>query len=65
MPTVKTTKKDYELFRKEAMKWMQFWGLYDWEISFDFKHAENADATARWSYNDHWAVLTLSDELND
>lgn len=31
----KTTKKEFELFKKECRKWIKFFGLFDWEVYYE------------------------------
>ena len=31
---VKTTKKDFKLFKKECRKWINFFGLKQWEVKY-------------------------------
>ena len=38
---VKTTKKDFEIFKKECQKWIEILGLKDWH--FWFEHAETGE----------------------
>jgi len=45
----KTTKKDFEIFKKEAEKWLEYFGLKDWEWYWD--HADISDSTARCQFN--------------
>jgi len=45
---VKTTRKDFNLFRREAEKWVPVFGITDWRISFG--HQDYEDGTARAWY---------------
>jgi len=56
---MKTTKKHFELFKKEGRKWLREFGLLDWETFFNHK---DIDARARYSADiEHRiAVLILS-----
>ena len=40
---MKTSKKDYELFQKECRKWINIFGLLDWEPYFLHGFRENGD----------------------
>ena len=45
----KTTKKDFELFRGECEKWIEFFGLKGWDITIE--HAEDKGNRATCTYN--------------
>jgi len=56
---MKTTKKHFELFKKEGRKWLREFGLLDWETFFDH---EDIDARAEFNANVEYrtVVFTLS-----
>ena len=64
---VKTTKADYELFEKEVKRWIDFWGLTEWDVSFNHENPrlKDVDAGTRYSYADKWVVFGLTDEIHD
>jgi len=44
----KTTKKDFEVFKKEAEYWLEYFHLHDWEVHFE--HCDARGNRARcWS----------------
>lgn len=64
----KTTKKNFKQFKKFCKKWIDYFGLTDWEIEISHKNAkgnreiENRDPVA-WSWYDtasHRARITLN-----
>ena len=59
---MKTTKKDFEVFKKECEKWVNFFGLIDYE--WVYYHEKDVQARARFDCN--WAgrifSITLSTE---
>lgn len=58
---MKTTKKDFEVFKKECLKWVEFYGLKDWRISYDQKDTE-ANAETRYFLENKSAVISLSNK---
>ena len=42
----KTSKKDFELFRSETLKWLKRFGLNDWFIEIEHETPERNDARA-------------------
>ena len=38
---MKLTQKHFEIFKKECLKWIDFFGLVQWQIHFTFKSLEN------------------------
>jgi len=61
---MKTTKKDFELFKREVRRWVDKFGLYDWEIVFT--HTEDDGARAGYDRNDEGRsiVFNLSAEYD-
>ena len=51
----KTTKKDFAEFKKEAEKWLDYFGLTEWELYWE--HSDIGDATARCQFNDTQKTL--------
>lgn len=55
----KTSKKDFELYKKECLKWIKVFGLLDWEPYFD--HNEKVtESTARCSFNHESKNVTFT-----
>ena len=40
---VELTETQFEVFKEEAGKWLEFFGLKDWEIRFSFEHNDDFD----------------------
>jgi len=61
---MKTTKKHFELFKKECKKWIEFFGLKEWNVSYDWCTPVE-DCVLAWS-NHHFSAkssyLILSKE---
>lgn len=45
----KTTKKDFQEFKSECWKWIEYFGLKEWE--WDIRHEEPIQDNARAGYN--------------
>ena len=64
---MRVTAKDFNVFKKEAIKWIKFFGLIGWEIKFE-KGIPNADGAQAWcsmNYTAKTASLGISSEIND
>jgi len=61
--TAKTTKAQFKLFRAEAEKWIDFFGLADWDVTF--LHNEIDDGRAETSADElnSLANITLAKEF--
>lgn len=47
---MKTTKQHFEIFKKECQKWIEIFGLKNWEI--DYYHKKDKDESLSWvSFN--------------
>jgi hypothetical protein len=56
---VKTTKRHFDIFRKESQKWIKEFGLLDWWVQYS--HEDIGDgAQCRYSYTYKMATLVLS-----
>lgn len=53
------TEKDFTIFKEEAQKWIDTFGLKDWEVTFDFSPLENSSAECRVNWHAKAALLTL------
>lgn len=56
----KTTKKHFEIFKKECAKWIDYFGLKDWEISYWHKQSEDHLAYIKYDPVNGWAIIGLS-----
>ena len=54
------TKKHFDIFKKEAEKWINKFGLLDWEVSFRHEMSEKNRATCAYDYTGKIASLVLS-----
>lgn len=63
---MKTTKKDFELFKSTCKKWVERFGLKGWEICYQHVKLRD-DRTAECSYDmiGRTASLALSTEIDD
>ncbi len=55
---MKTTKKDFQIYQEEANKWIEFFGLKDWCITF--QHKEQDDLL---SENSGWAEVDVDSHM--
>ena len=69
---VETTDKDFEIFKGECEKWIQYFGLLGWEVSYAHKEFERKEIMADICYNifSRAAVIRLNlkrpkNECND
>lgn len=63
---IKTTKKDFELFKSECEKWINFFGLNEWDIKIEHSTDEKYTCGYNWKHIDNLnAVLTLSTDWDD
>ena len=58
----KTTKRQFELFKKECQKWIKFFGLSEWDVYHSYEHMDNA-ATCASKNMDSLAVFALTTDL--
>lgn len=63
----KTTKEDFEIFKKECEKWIDFFGLKDWDIYFSHdKFDESILATCDCGETENKkCVLSFNKEIKD
>ena len=64
---MKTTKKDFELFKSECQKWINRFELNNWTIRYSWRDLEldgldGASNSGAWNYI---AYLTLDTEIDD
>ena len=55
----KTSKKDYKLFKTYCKKWIDFWGLYEWETNYVHYANEDARASIWWEMTGMIATIGL------
>lgn len=57
----KTTKAHFELFKKECWKWIEKFGLYDWQYYFFHEDWEDGNrATIKYNVKSRAASINLS-----
>ena len=56
----KATKKDFELFRKEAEKWIKYLGLLNWEVRYCYDIDNDCRASCTADNNGRIATLAFS-----
>ncbi|KKL68772.1 hypothetical protein LCGC14_2121660 [marine sediment metagenome] len=57
----KTTIKDFELFKQECQKWINYFGLKEWRV--DYAHdslSENTVAELAWDMSNMTALISLN-----
>jgi len=59
-----TTKKDYEMFKKECKKWIKTLELSHWNIVYEHKELGNADAQSTIQLGDYTALIGLSTDIS-
>ena len=57
---MKTTKKDFEIFKEECDKWIKFFGLTDWRIAYEWIDIETSNANNTYDSQYKWSVITFS-----
>lgn len=62
---MKTTKKDFELFREYSLSWQRKLGLVDWAIYYYHKKISDSYAATAWEMSSAVAVITLSTEWDE
>lgn len=63
---MKTTKKDFELFKKEAERWIKEFGLIGWEI--DILHEKldgDSIALTKFDTKNRWAIIRLGTDWGE
>ena len=62
----KTTKKDFELFKSECQKWIDIFGLKDWEVRFEHGYISDTHfAQGEYDVVERWLTLKLDTEWPD
>lgn len=62
---MKTTKRDFEFFRVECIKWQENLGLINWAFHFKHTHTKDAYATTAWKTQDRMAVIRFCTSWDD
>ena len=57
-----TTTHHFEVFKKEFLKWVDFWGLKGWAIEFGHTINKDARASIAWRLTGRIAFVQLSRE---
>ena len=60
MKTYPTTKKDFELFKKECRKWIDVFGMKGWQLYFYHEKIEDVYANCQVNLNAKMLTITLS-----
>ena len=60
-----TTEKDFNLFKKESMRWVGIFGLINWEIIFNKDPAEHNLAECTTIQSAKIATLSLQEDWSD
>lgn len=62
---MKTTKKDFELFKTFHQEWCERLGIRNWSIHYDHGDTEGAYARTFWKYSEAVATTVLGEEWDD
>lgn len=57
---MKTTKKQYEMFKKECQKWIDKWELNNWEVVYEWKDLGKSTARMIRDVVNHQATLAFT-----
>ena len=57
---MRTTAKHFEEFKKEFICWQEYFGRMDWEVIFEWKTLDNADAEITWNIEAKLATAGLN-----
>lgn len=60
----KTTKKDFKLFKDECRKWIESYGIKDWEFFFEHKDITGARANVVYDNEGRVAVISFNVDFN-
>ena len=55
-----TTKKDFDLFKRECRRWQKIFGLTGWRLGFEHRELEDNYAELSSNINGRTAVATLN-----
>ena len=58
---MKTTKKEFEVFEKACRKYIEFWGLYNWDIYIDKQKLDGTIAETWFKTSTNTATIWLNE----
>jgi hypothetical protein len=61
----KLTKKDFTEFQTECERWVDYFGMKDWEVCFDREDEECARASCLADYTGKIAMICLTNEWHN
>ncbi len=61
----KTTKQDFEQFKKECQKWIKFWGLTEYRFYYYHDELDGSFAQVGWSINGKVATVTFNKNIDE
>lgn len=64
---MKTTPEDFELFKAECQKWIEYFGLIDWRAIYYHGEIIDSHANAEWEHNVPGKIIsfTLNSEMEE
>lgn len=62
---MKTTKKDFELFKQCCQEWQNKLGIKDWSIHYDHADADEAYARTFWKTSERIATIVFGTVWDD
>jgi len=60
-----TTTEHFELFKTEAQRFIDLFGLWDWQVDFHHRFLENCRANCRFNCQGKQASLSLATEWSE
>lgn len=61
----KTTKKHFEIFKKECAKWIEYFGLKDWDVGYIHKKDDDNFGTCGYNMVSCHATISLTTNWGD
>jgi hypothetical protein len=62
--SMKKPVNDFSIFKEECKKWIAFFGLSQWDITFEYgKVGDGNVAETSFDATNHWALITLSNTV--
>ena len=62
---MKTTAKDFKLFKQECQKWIEYFGLINWRISYFGEQLDVDYAVCSWDIEGRCASITFSKYISE
>ena len=62
---MKITKRQFKIFKKEARKWLKYFGMKDWSVYFEQKELEESRAQCIFNCVGGIATLSLAKSWNE